>query len=637
MTRQDFDKLVRRVEDGVGRRPVALAWRVALLALAGYAGLLVWLAVVVGISAGFYAAMFWVELEGKILCGVLGTGFLFGGGYAALRALLVRLEPPAGRPVTPAETPRLFAVLADLRKRLHSTPFHQVLIVADCNAGVVQIPRLGALGWSRNYLLLGLPLLDGLSVDEMRAVLAHEFTHLSRDHGRFFHWLYRLRRSWEEVFKELSRPQVRAGVSLRAFTVKFVDWFWPRFNAHAFVLSRANEYEADAQAARLAGAANVASSLLRVKLHSRWLENNHWPAVWQQANAQPEPPGNVFVRIRDGLRAGLAAGERVRWLNEAFRMVTTNSDTHPCFAERLRAIGFPPDGVIALVSVAPAASAAEALLGGALEGIRADVQNNWQKEVETIWRERHARASALSSRLAALEEAMPNMDGDVDGLWDKAAMMLDLHTDREVEPLLRRILALRPGHGPANFHLGRILLDAGRAEGEACLGRVMTEDEASVPQACALLRDYYRRTGRHEKLREIDVRLDRYEKDLEASRLERREVSARDTLLPHDLSAADLEDLRRTLAAEPRLARAALGRKELRYFPKQRLFLLCVRRRSAWHRLPSRDRDQELVQRLMHRVHLPGRVLVFAPRGAFRALARKLARVPGSEIYPQGP
>ena len=636
MTREEFDQLVRRVEEGLGRRPAALAWRVAWLAFVGYAGLLVWLVLVILIAAGFFTAMFWADLEGKIVCGLAGAVVFFGGGCAALRVLLVRLEPPAGRAVSREEVPALFAALDELQAQLRSAPFHRVLVMAECNAAVVQVPRLGALGWPRNYLLLGLPLLDGLSRDEMRAVLAHEFTHLSREHGRFFHWLYRLRRSWEEVFKQLSRPRIQGEVSLRPLVVKYVDWFWPRFNAHAFVLSRANEYEADAQAGRLAGRDNVASSLLRLKLHAHQLEEHLWPAVWQQANERPEPPNDVFARLRDGLHAGPTAADRARWTEEAFRVVTTNNDTHPCFRERLRAVGIAPENVPPLVATNPPAFAAETLLGTALETIRNDVQQRWHKDVEALWRERHARASALADRLASLEQAVPNVADDPDSLWDKAVVLLDLRTDETVEPLLRRILVLRPSHGPANYHLGRILLEAGRPEGETYLERVMAQEEESVPQACALLREHHRRAGRVEKLRELDARLDRYEKDLAASRTEQREVTAKDHFIPHELSAAELEALRRTLAAEPELAHAELARKELRHFPKQRLFLLCLHRRPAWHHLPNRERDQALVQRVSPSVRLSGRVLVFAPSGSFRAIARKLRNLPGAEVFRRG-
>lgn len=630
MTREEFDKLVREVEAGVGRDPVALQRRVFQLALIGYAGLLFWLLVVLAISGAFFAAMFWTDLEGKIVCGLAGGLILIAGGWAAVWPLLVKLPPPQGRAVTRAEVPELFAVLDDLQLRLRAPHFHEVLIDGDCNASVAQRPRLGVLGWSRNYLLLGLPLLDGLSRDEMRAVLAHEFAHLSRDHGRFSHWLYRLRRSWEQVFQQLARP-TGAGKSARR---SFLKWFWPKFNAHAFVLSRANEYEADRQAARLVGKPEMASALVRLRFLSRQLDENSWPELWRLANDQPTPPTDVFVRLRAGLRAGPAAAERQRWQAEAFLTKTTNSDTHPCLTERLQALGVNPDGSAwAEVATAAIPAAAESLLGNQLDGIRAALSQQWLTEMAKNWRERHARAHALAHRLSALHQAVPDPSADVDSLWDQARVRLDLQGDQQLEPLLRQILALRPDHAPANFYLGRWLLEIGSAEGEIYLERVMQEDEDVLPQACAILREHYRRSGQLDKLREVEARLDRYERDVAASRRERSEFSPGDALIPHGLTPGELSQLQTTLAADPQLARAELAQKQMKFFPKQRFFILCVHRWPAWHRLPNSAQDRHLVNRLARAVQLPGRVLVIPPSGSFATLAKKFRHLPETEIY----
>ncbi|HUL50951.1 MAG TPA: M48 family metallopeptidase, partial [Candidatus Nitrosotalea sp.] len=295
MTREEFDLLVHRVEEGVGQRPRSLKLRVAWLAMVGYIGLLVWPGLVLLLVAPFVVLLIVGDPAGKITAAILGTVFLFGFGWNILRVLWVRLPPPKGQRLTESETPALFTLLDDLRVQLRSARFHRVLVVPGCNAAVVQVPRLGVLGWSRNYLLLGLPLLEGLAPDELRAVLGHEFAHLSRRHGRFSRWIYRLRRSWDQVFQQLSRPRVQGEVSFRPLIVKFIHWFWPRFNAHAFVLSRLNEYDADATAARLAGGENIASSLFRSALYDRQLNQKFWPEVWKRANTETEPPTGVFV------------------------------------------------------------------------------------------------------------------------------------------------------------------------------------------------------------------------------------------------------------------------------------------------------------------------------------------------------
>src|SRR4029078_11357063 len=101
------------------------------------------------------------------------------------------------------QAPKLFAVLEEIRTALNCSPFHHVLLIGEHNAAVVQVPRLGVFGWHRNYLLIGLPLLQSLGPDEFKAVMAHEFAHSSRGHGSFGNWLYRMRRSWDQIFEQM--------------------------------------------------------------------------------------------------------------------------------------------------------------------------------------------------------------------------------------------------------------------------------------------------------------------------------------------------------------------------------------------------------------------------------------------------
>ena len=635
MTREEFDVLVREVERGVGRDAVQLRRRVLWLALVGYGGLLAGLILILLLAAVFLVPALNLHWDEAIALYIIGGVILIGGSVAVLKILWVRLKPPKGRVVTRVEAPPLFDALDELQRQLRSAPFHEVLVVPECNAAVVQHPRLGVFGWPRNYLLLGLPLLDGLSADEMRAVLAHEFAHLSRQHGRMGQRVYCLRRSWEKVFEQLSKPRVQGEVSLRPIYAKFLDWFWPRFNAHAFVLSRADEYEADSDAARLVGAEHAASALFWIKLAARMYDDHIIPDLWQRANTETEPPGNAFTGLRETFRAGFPAGEVGTWTEQAFNQKTTNADTHPCLTERLKAIGRFPECVaqnqFPPAPAAPAVSAGETWFGDKISKVREELGPIWAEVVREAWRDRHARAAALQHRLERLDQSVPAPD--VDALWDKARVVLELKREKEAEPLLRQILAINPKHCAANFHLGRVLLEESKPAGVTHLEAVMTEDDESVPAASQILHAHYWRTGQTGRIKELEARLDRYEKHLQASRTERNTVGANDPLIPHGLTPDELAELRGILEAEQELVAADLGRKELKHFPQQKLFLLCVHRPPAWHRLPNREMERALVSRLSRKVRLPGRVLVFSPRGDFRKLARRLAALPNAAVF----
>ena len=634
MSHEEFDKLVQAVEGGIGRDHEALRRRVAWLALAGFAGLLSSLAIVVFVAMAFIIpGIIW--FKDAFMLVIIGSFVLVLGGWAVIRVLWVRVPPPEGRPVSRAEALALFALLDQLRAALRSAPFHLVLVVPECNAAVVQSPRLGVFGWHKNYLLLGLPLLENFSKDELHAVLAHEFAHLSRQHGRSSQWIYRLRRSWELLFQRLSRPRVQGEISLRPLIRKFIDWFWPRFNAHAFVLSRAQEYQADAVSAELTSPTNAAQALTRVAFYGRALDQKFWPDFWQHTKENSSAPEGVFLRLNQALET--LPDQGMKWLEQAFHTTTTNADTHPCLSDRLRAIGYPPDqtGPDNFLNHIrpPRPSAAEVLLGDALPKIRAEVEKAWRKNTAEAWSQQHNKAGPLHDRLGKIEQITAAKTGDTDALWDQARVVMELQGKEASAPLLEQILVLDPKHVQANFHLGSLLLKSGQPRGEQFIEKALGENEELLPEAADQLHAFFRQSGQSGRIRELYARLDRHEKTMVESRRERSQLTSSDTLIPHELSAGELKALLETLAADPDLVAAHLGRKNLLHLAHQRLFLLCIHVRPAWHRLPGGDREQTAVNRMFKAIRLPGRVMVFAPTGSYRAIARKLRQVPGAEVF----
>ncbi len=636
MSREEFDLLVRQVESGVGRDGPRLRRRVAFWAIVGYAGFISAFALVPLFAALFLVPASVLGKEGWLLW-LAGGITLVIGGWDAGKSLWIRGEPPAGREVKRAEAPALFKMLDELRRQLDSRAFDRVLLVVDYNASVVQTPRLGLLGWWRSDLLVGLPLMDSLSEQQFRAVLAHEFAHHSRQHGRLGHSLYRLRRAWEHVFAKLNQQGAGGTFSLRALLGKFVDWFWPRFNAHAFVYSRACEHEADATAARLVGVHPTASALIRIRVIGRLIDETFWPATWLRVKSEPAPPKDVLHLLTELARREPVASDCTGLVAEALRGTTTNAETHPCLHARLQALGATAgkESRLSWPHADPVRSA-DTLLRDAAATIRADLQTHWEARCTQAWRERHGKSNALQHRLSALA-SHESSDHDADALWDKARAVLELEGPAVAEPLLRRVIALRPAHGPAQFCLGRHLLESGDRSGETHLEAAASADEELLPEVCNVLHAHFRAEGDTLRLRGLDARMDKFENARAESHRERGSVTARDSFIAHSLSEEEMAVLRVTLAAQPELHSAFLAQKQLVNFPKQRLFVLCVATAPAWHRFPRRDRDEQLARRVAQAVQLPGRMLVCAPHGSFRPVAKSVRSVPGAAIFRRGP
>src|SRR5690606_25897917 len=158
---------------------------------------------------------------------------------------------------------------------------------------IVQVPRLGLFGWQKNYLILGLPLMQLLSLDEFKAVLAHEFGHLSGAHGRFGAWIYRVRTGWARL-NEWRQQQRRWGSFV---FVPCCGWCAPKFAAYSFVQARRQEYEADQLAAEALGADAIGRALVRLNLKARELSERYWPTVYAAADRDPTPTVAPFAAL----------------------------------------------------------------------------------------------------------------------------------------------------------------------------------------------------------------------------------------------------------------------------------------------------------------------------------------------------
>jgi Zn-dependent protease with chaperone function len=194
MEHGDFESLVSRMEQLAREKPKPYRRRVFLLAALGYTYLIVVVLILLGLTAAAIASISKIGILGSKLAAVVGVLLV-----AVVRGLWVRLKPPSGEVVTSADAPELFRLLNALRVRLKTAPIHVLLITPGFSAGVAQVPRLGLFGWHRNYLMLGLPFMKALAVEQFKSVLAHEMGHLCHGHTRASNWIYRMRIIWARL------------------------------------------------------------------------------------------------------------------------------------------------------------------------------------------------------------------------------------------------------------------------------------------------------------------------------------------------------------------------------------------------------------------------------------------------------
>jgi len=613
MTDEVFIALVKRLEGEAARRPRRYKLRVLLLALLGYVYIL-------GILAGTLALLVLLLLYGRFSGGTVKIEIvLLTFAALILRALWVRLPPPQGLPLERRDAPALFAELDRLRASLRTPPIHQVLLTADLNASMSQVPRLGVLGWQKNYLTIGLPLMQALSPAGFRAVLAHELGHLSRTHSRFAGWIYRVRKTWDQLLEELAKRQHRGAALFK----RFFAWYAPFFGACSFVLARAQEYEADRLAAVAAGTREAAQALLSVAMAGDFLARDFWPAFFQRASAQPRPDDAVR-------EVGHAVGEGT-WREPAGRMArvvdeeTDVHDSHPCLRDRLAALGEEP-----ALPAPPEESAAERYLGPALPTLAERLASDWTRDIAPAWQQRYEEAQRERERLTVLEEKSRAQRLDAEESFEQALLTESLSGGDAALPLYRAVLDIEPRHAGASFQLGRLLLEREDPEGARWLEAAMQHDAGFNLVGSQILAAFWRARGEADRARAHRQKAEQEMLSFEEARQERATFRRTDPLVEHGLPAEAVSDLAAQLRQLPQVKAAYLARKETPLSADQPLYVLAV----VYNRQSFRSEGYfaRLNKIVVERLRFPGDTFVVSFALLPAKTRRRLRRMGGSRV-----
>lgn len=420
---------------------------------------------------GLVALVLWLStvMTGLVVVKLLWPLFAattWAVGRGVWRAARSRPEPPTGLLLPADRAPMLWATVRELAAEARTRMPEEIWLTAEVNAAVQEESRLLGLAGGRRRLYVGLPLLQTMTVGQMRAVLAHELGHYSERHTRLSVPAYRGRLVIAHTLDRIG-PNNPAGWLFRVY-------------ARLYLLvdragSRRQELEADLASARAAGADAAAGALREIRvLDAAWdfFLDQYVRLGWESGYA----PADLFagfgalVAARrdelDELRAHEPDDSGSRW------------DTHPPLSERLAALAAAPR-TAAPLDTRPAsmllADIAEA--GRALQQVAIDSGERtlltWPELTATALAARLQRDADAIFRMIARTTGRPAVGlADVVGaiaagqLTTIAQPFFPAATPREAGPLfaepletLLRLAALRSGvgrwwhswSGPARF------------------------------------------------------------------------------------------------------------------------------------------------------------------------------------------
>ena len=616
-----FAALVRALEDRSNRNPRGYRLQVGLLAALGYAYVVAMMALPLAVLAAL--VYFALQTQGGAFAAVkIGIPAL-GLAYLLLRALWTRIPPMEGIALPADRYPALWGVIERVRNRAKAPHFRRVLLDGAFNAAVAQQPRFGVVGTSVSDLVIGLPLMQALSAEEFEAVLAHEMGHVSRQHGRFGHWIYRIRVTWDRLATVLEADQSWV---TRLLLGRFMCWYAPFFGAYTFVLARQDEYEADAAAARAAGADAIATALARIEVVSRFRSERYWPAISRQTRNHPDLP-TPYLSFASSLGGDLDPASAQRWLEAALKRPTDYTDTHPALTDRLRGIGRPPSTAFAPLS---GDSAADALFADQWQSLAGELDGRWRSSIESqVAQVRQSHQTALG-RLEQLEK---DESPGLEAAWERVQLLERLDREAEALAAAEAILAARADHAPALFLVGQARLQGDDPAGIGLLERAASLHPAAAPAAQALIFDYHWRHGRRDEAERARALGELADNRLGAAMRERASLAEPPMFVHHGLQAGEAEALAAALHPITGIRAIYLVRRVVLQLPELPCYFVGIVPRGGWWTFRRSSELEQLRDRVIEGAHWPeGTFFIVSGERKQNRIVRKMRRVPGSDL-----
>lgn len=312
-------------------------WRLASLALArrllpvmGVAGL----AAQLGLMA--WMAMWWLAhavgvAPGKLLVALAGMGLL--ALWPLGRLLWSPRHSPSlcqGHWLTPDQAPAFWTRLKDLAAALGTTPPERVLLTVADSIHVTESPvQVGSEVFRGRLLVLSLPLLRRLEMEEADAVLVHELAHFLQHDTAYAAAMGPARRRFEARHARMAAPG-GSRIVCHLMTVYRMAFEWRESGA-----SRRRELAADRLAIRHVSPYALVNALVKMVAYARYRQLVGQGLLAQQARHQDRR--GLGERVAEGLDAYVGS--------EAFGRALRESpwphpvDEHPTLQQRMKAAG----------------------------------------------------------------------------------------------------------------------------------------------------------------------------------------------------------------------------------------------------------------------------------------------------------
>lgn|GEM_PF-2104508 len=408
--------------------PLGYLFPLMFPALAYYSVIRLWTAFLAAPAPGWPAVLDWWPLALWVLS-------ILACLWVSYRLARIRPKPPVGLRLTPDVANELFGLIAEMEMVRGQMPIHRVIVTERFELDIVKTRLFILPVWSRNTLVIGLPLMQMMPAHVFRAMLGRKLCQHSLLRNPLLHWLHQLNSAWN---------QYHACVSGRRSPVfKFLESF---YGAYLMLyrkllepVARLDGLSADHYTLKLFNDEDVVESIEYLFVAGMFIEKMFWPKLREVARKHRKYELYPFATLGKVGLTSLAKLDVNGWLEKEVKSGSSPRWGVASMPVRMDALGH---NELYGLTVAEE-SAAMTYIGKNLGKVISTIDRYWQKNTIPQWLaldERLRREHALMATLAA---KLKSRDYGFSDLRQYARLALKLRLFRAFKLLFKMFFLTR--------------------------------------------------------------------------------------------------------------------------------------------------------------------------------------------------
>ncbi len=347
------------------------------------------------------------------------------------------------------KTPRLITLIEELEQHFNIRHIDSILITDQFDISIHNTPEYCIPQLGQTSLQIGLPLMQTVSAQQFKALLARRIGQLSLLNNKI---TGRLSLFQDQLQQYLTACHKNTHWSLKPFYY-LIHSYQKVFTGLVFYAIRMDELAADQYALSIIDDEDFSQTLSQTIIANHYLKNTFWVSMYKLQRQYPNkmifPHANMAISFSQSIKAESSQ----KLIEQQFQKLNDFQSATPLLRTRLNEIGYENYRLPGPFDI----TAAQTWLDNALPKITQIFDKLWLQRLQTQ-RETSSQLNSNEQRLNLLSNKVQQQPLSADETWEFAVLTEKITGYHAAIPIYKKILERNPMHAKAMFAIGRILL-----------------------------------------------------------------------------------------------------------------------------------------------------------------------------------